>query len=174
MEEKKGKIDRILGIYSKLANGEIVKKAEEAVIYDVNERSIQRDIDDIRNFLVSDAENTGVLNSIIYDREKKGYRLEQVYGMKLTNSEVLAVCKILLDSRAFTKNEMEEVLGKLISCCVPEQNQKLVRDLIINEEFHYVEPRHRIKFIDKLWEWGRQSVNAIISRLTITGQKIKK
>lgn len=155
MEEKKGKIDRILGIYSKLANGEIVKKAEEAVIYDVNERSIQRDIDDIRNFLVSDAENTGVLNSIIYDREKKGYRLEQVYGMKLTNSEVLAVCKILLDSRAFTKNEMEEVLGKLISCCVPEQNQKLVRDLIINEEFHYVEPRHRIKFIDKLWELGQ-------------------
>lgn len=155
MEEKKGKIDRILGIYSKLANGEIVKKAEEAVIYDVNERSIQRDIDDIRNFLVSDAENTGVLNLIIYDREKKGYRLEQVYGMKLTNSEVLAVCKILLDSRAFTKNEMEEILGKLISCCVPEHNQKLVRDLIINEEFHYVEPRHRTKFIDKLWELGQ-------------------
>ena len=155
MEEKKGKIDRILGIYSKLANGEIVKKAEEAVIYDVNERSIQRDIDDIRNFLVSDAENTGVLNSIIYDREKKGYRLEQVYGMKLTNSEVLAVCKILLDSRAFTKIEMEEILGKLISCCVPEQNQKLVRDLIINEEFHYVEPKHRTKFIDKLWELGQ-------------------
>ena len=75
--------------------------------------------------------------------------------MKLTNSEVLAVCKILLDSRAFTKKEMEEILGKLISCCAPEQNQKLVKDLIINEEFHYVEPRHRTKFIDKLWELGQ-------------------
>lgn len=155
MEEKKGKIDRILGIYSKFINGEIVKKDEEALFYDVNERSIQRDIDDIRNYLVSEVENTGVLNSIIYDRKKKGYRLEQVYGMKLTNSEVLAVCKILLDSRAFTKKEMEEILGKLISCCVPEQNQKLVKDLIINEEFHYVEPRHRTKFIDKLWELGQ-------------------
>ena len=62
MEEKKGKIDRILGIYSKFINGEIVKKDEEALFYDVNERSIQRDIDDIRNYLVSEVENTGVLN----------------------------------------------------------------------------------------------------------------
>ena len=30
--------------------------------------------------------------------------------MRLTNSEVLALCKILLDSRAFTKHEMVEML----------------------------------------------------------------
>ena len=47
MKEKKGKIDRILGIYSKFVRGEVVRKNEEALIYDVNERSIQRDIDDI-------------------------------------------------------------------------------------------------------------------------------
>ena len=40
------------------------------------------------------------------------------------NSEVLAVCKILLESRAFTKKEMKEILDKLISCCVPEANQR--------------------------------------------------
>ena len=78
MKEKKGKTDRVLGIYSKLINGEVVRKDEEALIYDVNERTIQRDIDDIRDFLVSDAQNTGVLNSIIYDWQKKGYRLEKV------------------------------------------------------------------------------------------------
>ena len=82
MKEKKGKIDRILGIYSKLVRGELVKKDEEALFYNVNERSIQRDIDDIRNFFVSDAENTGVLNTIIYDWQKKGYRLEKVPGKK--------------------------------------------------------------------------------------------
>lgn len=155
MEDKRGKIDRILGIYSKLVNGGIVQKAEEAVNYQVNERSIQRDIDDIRNYLDLDAENTGSINTVIYDREKKGYRMEKVYGMKLTNSEVLAVCKILLDSRAFTKTEMVEILGKLISCCVPERNQRLVKDLISNEEFHYVEPRHRTIFIDKMWDIGQ-------------------
>ena len=55
-----------------------MKKDEEALIYDVNERTIQRDIDDIRDFLVSDAENTGVLKSIVYDWQKKGYRLEKI------------------------------------------------------------------------------------------------
>ena len=45
------KIQRVLGIYTKLNNGQLVNKAEEAMRFGVNERSIQRDIDDIRIFL---------------------------------------------------------------------------------------------------------------------------
>ena len=71
-----------------------------------------------------------------------------------TNSEILAICKILLDSRAFTKKEMKDILDRLISCCAPEANQQVVGDLIRNEAFHYVEPRHRTVFIDLLWEIG--------------------
>lgn len=154
-ELKNYKIERVLGIYTKLMTGCLVNKAEEAQNYGVNERSIQRDIDDIRNFLELDSENTGFINSVIYDRIDRGYRLEQIYKMKLTNSEVLALCKILLDSRAFTKKEMTDMLDKLISCCVPKDNQKLVTDLISNEEFHYVEPRHKKQFIDAMWDIGQ-------------------
>lgn len=50
-----------------------------------------------------DAENAGSINSVIYDRYDKGYRLEQIYRLKFTNSEVLALSKILWNSRAFTK-----------------------------------------------------------------------
>ena len=153
-EEKNNKIERVLGIYTRLLNGSVVKKAEEAVNYGVNERTIQRDIDDIRNYLELDGERVGCINNVIYDRVRKGYRLEQVCRMKLSNSEVLALCKILLDSRAFTKTEMTEMLDRLISCCVPETNQRMVKELIRNEEFHYVEPRHRTVFMDKLWEIG--------------------
>lgn len=152
---KSDKIERVLGIYTKLMNGYLVSKAEEAVNYGVNERSIQRDIDDIRNYLEADAERVGCINSVIYDRFGKGYRLEQIYKMKFSNSEVLALCKILLDSRAFTKTEMTGMLDKLISCCVPKNNQKLVTDLIGNEAFHYVEPRHKTKFIDTMWDIGQ-------------------
>lgn len=154
-EIKEDKISRVLQIYAKLSDGYVVNKAEEAQRYGVNERSIQRDIDDIRNFLDTDSERTGVVNSIIYDRQEKGYRLETLYKIRLKNSEVLALCKILLDSRAFTKNEMVEMLDKLITCCVPKSNQKVVKDLIINEEFHYVEPRHKSKFLEKMWEIGQ-------------------
>ena len=160
MEEfKNDKIERVLAIYTKFLNGKIVNKAQEATAYGVNERSIQRDVDDIRNFLELDIEGSGIVNSVVYDRTQKGYRMESVYKAKLTNPEVLAICMILLDSRAFTKNEMSQMLGKLIDCCVPQSNQKLVRELISNEEFHYVEPRHHSIFIDRMWEIGQAVKN---------------
>lgn len=152
---KNDKTARVLSIYTKLMNGYTINKTEEAQKCGVNERSIQRDIDDIRNFLENNTVDTGYINSVIYDRSEKGYRLEQVYKIKLSNSEVLAVCKILLESRALTKIEMKSILDKLISCCVPESNKKLVTDLIKNEEFHYVEPRHKTVFIDTMWDIGQ-------------------
>lgn len=154
-EVKGDQIGRVLKIYSKLSAGYVVNKAEEAELYGVNERSIQRDIDHIRSFLDEEAERTGIVNTIVYDRIKKGYRLETLYKIRLQNSEVLALCKILLDSRAFVKEEMVEMLDKLITCCVPEINQKRVKDLIRNEEFHYVEPQHKTRFIEQMWDLGQ-------------------
>lgn len=161
MEELKGdKIQRVLQLYAKLSDGYVINKSEEAQNYGVNERSIQRDIDDIRCFLDADSERTGIINSVIYDRVEKGYRLETLYKIRLTNSEVLALCKILLDSRAFTKEEMIGMLDKLITCCVPKNNQSLVQELIRNEEFHYVELRHKSEFIDRLWDIGQAIRNS--------------
>ena len=135
-------------------DGNIVRKSEEALRYGVNERSIQRDIDDIRSYLEYESEDDGFINEIIYDRIDKGFRLQQIYRLKFTNSEILAISKILLDSRAFTKKEMEMLLKKLVACCVPEQNRRLINELIRNEEFHYVEPRHKTRFIETIWEIG--------------------
>lgn len=155
---KNNQISRVLQLYAKLSDGYVVNKAEEAARYGVNERSIQRDIDHIRKFLDEDSERTGIVNSIVYDRMAKGYKLETLYKIRLQNSEVLALCKILLDSRAFTKDEMVEMLDKLITCCVPKINQQRVKDLIRNEEYHYVEPRHKTKFINTMWDLG-QAIN---------------
>ena len=149
------KIERVLGLYTKLINGSVVNKAEEAANYNVNERSIQRDIDNIRNYMDLQGAADGIINSVIYDRQAKGYRLEQIYKLKFTNPEILAICKILLDSRAFTKKEMAAMLAKLIESCVPVENQKLVKELIMNEEFHYIEPRHSCVFVDQMWDIGQ-------------------
>lgn len=155
----KDKVKRVLDIYTKLMNGYTVNKVREAENYGVNLRTIQRDIDDIRSFLAYEAAEAGVGNDIIYDRLEKGYRLEKIYKMKFSNSEVLAICKILLDSRAFTKKEMEQMLDKLIECCVPESNKLMVKNMIQNEEFHYIEPQHKKVFIDKLWTIGQAIQN---------------
>lgn len=156
MEEnvRNDKMKRVLDIYTKLLNGTIINKAQEAQEYQVNKRSIQRDIDEIRAYLASEATSKGYTNAVEYDRQKNGYRMERLYDSKLSNGEVLALCKILLDSRAFPKDDMEAILDKLINNCVPEANQIVVKELIRNETFHYIEPRHKTHFIDKMWNLG--------------------
>ena len=153
--EKNRKMDRVLDLYTKLLSGAVINKEEEAKAYGVNERSIQRDIDDIRSYLETAGMNTGQMNTVIYDRNSRGYRLEKDSRLMLKNSEILAVCKILLDSRAFTRAEMTDIVDRMVACCVPTDNRKLVEDLVRNEEFHYVEPRHKTDFLDTMWEIGQ-------------------
>ncbi len=151
---RNNKVKRVLGIYTKLLEGDFIYKEKEAQRYGVNKRSIQRDIDDIRNFLESDLEKHGCINPIVYDRKENGYRMKQIWDSKFTNSEILAVCKILLDSRAFIKKEMETLLKKLISCGVPKDKQIWIEDLIKNEFFHYVELHHKKSFMNEMWNIG--------------------
>jgi len=149
------KSSRLLKIYSKLVKGYIVNKREEADNFNVDERTIQRDIASIKDYMCSDTASNGIINSIVYDKEAGGYRMESSYQGTLSNSETLAVCKILLDSRAFPKDEMQAILDKLISCCVPKENRQPVKELIGNEEHHYIELRHKTNFLDTLWDLGQ-------------------
>ena len=72
----------------------------------------------------------------------------------MTNSEILAVCKILLDSRAFLKSEMTSIIDKLIKQCIPKESYLKVSKLIENEKFHYMELQHKKEFLENLWEIG--------------------
>lgn len=153
--QKNDKIERVLRIYTKLLNGSLVNKAEEALRYGVNERSIQRDMDDIRNFLALEQAANGCIYSIVYNRVKKGYQMQKIQQTQFSNGELLAMCKLLLGSKAFSKNELNELLEKVISHCNSQNDQKLLKALISNEVFHYVEPQHKTNFIDTLWELGK-------------------
>lgn len=166
-----GKNDRILDIYTRLLNGEVMNKTEAACCYGVNERTIQRDLDDIRNFFAVRRSGCGEENELIYDREAKGYRLEEKKPRRLSNGEILAVCKILLDSRALTKVEMDQILEKLVSACAPREDLNLVRDLISNEAFHYVEPQHHKMFMDKMWMIGKAIHENRVIEVTYTKRK---
>lgn len=157
MTPKLSKNNRTLDLYTRLCKGKVINKSEEAQRFGVDERSIQRDIDDIRSFLddcaVTDSTDT---RKIIYDRTKKGFIMTGNESALMDNSEILAVSKILLESRAFTKKEITAILDKLVLGCVPRKNMKLVSDLIANEKYHYVELHHKSCIKDKLWEIGNE------------------
>lgn len=148
------KNERILDLYERLCADRTLTKAEEALRFGIDERSVQRDIDDIRAFLAERNIAKGENRQIIYDRQQKGFRLVGSPSPLMTNSEILAVSKILLESRAFTKEEMSVILNKLVAGCVPLENIKLVSALVSNELFHYVELTHPAGIQDKLWEIG--------------------
>lgn len=141
-------------MYIRFCEGKVINKAEEAFRFGVDERSIQRDIDDIRAFLEERNISVGDTRQIEYDRAKKGFLMTGAEPSMMTNSEILAVSKILLESRAFTKREMKVILDKLVEGCVPLKNMKLVSELIANEKYHYVELHHKEYIQDKLWSIG--------------------
>lgn len=145
------KISRILDIYTKLIDGKVVSKQEIADRYGVSNRSVQRDFEDIRLFLNNQSVENGYEDELIYDYQSKGYKLEYVERMKFSNAEILAVSKILLGCRAFTKDKIKEILDKLVGSCVPEVNKQIVGDMLRNEMYHYIPPRHNSEFLDKLW-----------------------
>lgn len=151
---KESKNHRTLDMYVRLCEGRIIYKNEEARRFGVDERSIQRDIDDIRSFLDDGRAKDSDQRQIVYDRAKKGFLMVGEEPSTMTNSEILAVSKILLESRAFTKRELNTILDKLVEDCVPLKNMKLVSDLIANEKYHYVELNHKEYIQDKLWEIG--------------------
>lgn len=145
------KSSRLLVIYSRLVSGETVSKAELSEQYHVSERSIQRDMESLRCFIA----NQSLSQDVVYDYKLRGYRLVNNLPKGLSNSEVLAVCKILLESRSMRRDEMLPILDKLIDCAVPEKNRRSVAELIANEKHHYIEPHHGKSVLDGLWEMGQ-------------------
>ena len=175
MSDKYSKNSRTLDLYVRLCEGKLINKSEEAERFGVDERSIQRDIDDIRAFLSErTSEHSADNREIVYSRTKKGFLMTGIEDSIMSNSEILAVSKILLESRAFTKCEIENILSKMIAGCVPYKNMKLVSELIGNEQYHYVELHHKSKIQDKLWELGTEIKQCNILEITYQKQVASK
>ena len=144
---------RILEMYLRMLDGEVLVKAEEAERYGIHPRSIQRDLDGLRVFLAGQGRE-GYTQNLKYDRKRKGYVL---IGSKkdLTQEEALALSKILLESRAFTKKEMESLVDKVIRSGVPRDLIEPVLQLVNNEKQNYEElQNHDDSILAKIWQLG--------------------
>lgn len=142
---------RLLCMYSRLLDGKTLRKRELAEEFGIALRSVQRDLESLRIFFAEEM----LGREILYDPKERGYRLSHASQRGLTDSEILAVCKILLESRSMCREEMMPILDKLVECCVPDSSRKAVTSLLANERHHYVEPRHGKSILDGLWEIGQ-------------------
>lgn len=146
-QEKETQIHRILSMYDRLKNGEMIVKKVEAARYQVSEKSIQRDIDSIRAFLETEKNN----EYVDYNRSKNAYILETNHTTWLTNEEIFAIMKVLIESRAFPKHEMDSILEKLIYH-TRKEDQTITKQMLSNERHLYVELNHKKDLLDNLWQ----------------------
>lgn len=148
MCKKEGK-NRVLTIYNMLINNKTVNKSEMSMKFKVNEKTIRRDIAEIKNFFYENIDEFGEI-SIDYSRREKGYILNEM-NSKCNEKEVLLLIKILLGSRGLCKKEVNGIIEKLIFN-LEKKEKGIVRELIGNELRNYVSPKHSKELILMIWD----------------------
>ena len=150
--DSNSKSGRILELYQMFLMGKVINKQEMADYYGVNARSIQRDIETIRDFLADQVTQQGVVRGIEYDGKAKGYKLVAQEVNLFSEGEMLAICKILIESKAFSKVEMTSLLNRLLNLAFSQKDKEQIEWYISNELFHYSDPAHPSVNTQHLWD----------------------
>jgi predicted DNA-binding transcriptional regulator YafY len=159
---------RLLSIYERLNKGEAIEKAQLADSFGVTQKTIQRDIDDLRAYL-AETHMTENEVAIKYDKTRNVYYLARFEREWLTNEEVMALCKILLESRAFCKEELNGLISKLLTQVVPNDRKK-IESMIRNDLHPYVPLQHKKHLFSILWELSQFITNNEIIQFDYTRQ----
>lgn len=148
MERFKSEV--LLYIYNKLLEGKVVKKNDVVEKFNINERTFYRYIGDIKGF-IENTDNELIGEEFLSDRKKGGYVLRGRREKNLNEKEVLAISKVLLESRGFVKTEITSMLDKILQNCISEDKNN-IKMIIGNELINYVSPKHNKKLLDRLWQ----------------------
>lgn len=145
MDYKADKSYRLLRMNEQLARGEVLRKESLTSAFNVTPKTVQRDLESLRIYIFENGEG-----DLRYDRKYDCYRLERTSGGQLTEKEIFAVSKILIESRAFNKEEFDELIRKLLLQLSPEQRLP-IEARIGNERVNYLPLKHGKPLIDTLW-----------------------
>lgn len=160
MDFKGSKAFRLLNMYERLNQGEALCKERLADDFGISLKTVQRDIDDLRAYL-SEMHITERDASIRYDRSRNCYFMVRLEREWLTNEEAVALCKILLESRAFRKDELSGLIEKLILQISPA-DRRVAEQIIRSEFYNYTPLRHNQKLLSPIW-----ALSMCITRLAV-------
>lgn len=141
---------RLLDLYQTLLAGATVSKATFAQKYEVNLRTIQRDLADIRDFIT-----TNQLDLVLkYQADTKEYHFEGS-NMSFGKADILALIKILLASRAFNSTETTKMCRLLLALLPTDEEKNELTRIIKNELSNYVPLQHKKVLLSPLWDFSR-------------------
>lgn len=163
---------RLLNIYERLNKGEEIVKESLANEFGVSNKTIQRDIDDLRAY-IAETHIDELDTSIRYDKSKNCYYLVRLEREWMTNEEALAMCKILLESRAFNKNELTQLIEKLIMQISPA-DRHIAQQIIKSELFNYIPLQHNQALLTPIWELSKYITEQRVISFNYTRQDGRK
>lgn len=142
------KKSRVLEIFYRAFRGESISVKKIANEYQVSTKSISRDISEIKNFLSDNRDLVGNAE-FEYSYKDKSYHLK--FDDFLLSKELNGILKVLIGSRAFSQEELLDVVSKLKKF-VTYQDRTMMENLIRKEIYHYKEVgRDCDSVIDHLW-----------------------
>ena len=140
---------RLLEIFFRSLRGEDLSVKKLAAEYGVSTKSVSRDIGDLKAFLADHRELVGN-TELEYSSQEKCYRLYM--DEFLTNKELFALVEVMIGARAFSKEELLTLTGKLKKFTTTEDRPKL-DELIRKELYHYAEVKHDCESVQEtLWK----------------------
>ncbi|WP_054768397.1 helix-turn-helix transcriptional regulator [Lysinibacillus parviboronicapiens] len=146
VDSQQNKGYRVISMFDRLMDGQGINKKQEAFTHNVGEKTIQRDLDQIRAYI----EQAKLDCHLAYVRTENVYKLTNTGKKILSKEQVLAIVKILIESRALLKTEMSDIIDKLISI-VAADKQEFIHNIILNEKHLYVDLNHKKSLLHLIW-----------------------
>jgi predicted DNA-binding transcriptional regulator YafY len=114
-QTKTDKTTRVLMLYHRLLNGQYIDKITFSLDHGINERTFDRDIEDVRLFL-SDSFSA---SELVFDKETCSYYLTGDKPKYLDRMDAVIIGKILLSGNALRQDEADGLLHALFSAVAP-------------------------------------------------------
>ena len=148
--ERTDQISRILLLFYNLSKGGHIDKTLFSIENNITERSFDRDIENIRNFLCEIHAN----HELIFKRDCNSYCLTNCQDKNISALEISAFFDILLSSRAFRSDEMDGCINTLCRL-IPAGERTQVLELLHNGLENYVGSRHNKAILKLHWDLGQ-------------------
>ncbi len=137
--------ERILTTFIRLYFGEYLTKQQLMDDYGASAKSIQRDLSFLKDFFST---QDYIIGELEYNHSTRQNHLNR--KSRFNKQEILVISKILLENRAFNKDENNSLLEGLLAL-LSKNDQKEIERIIASEKLNYAPLTDHQERIEKVW-----------------------
>lgn len=141
---------RLLSFFERFCQGDVLYKRIEADRFFVDEKTIQRDFEDLRDYLQRFQSNERI-SGLSFDRPRHGYIFKRNDSYWLNSRDILLLLKLLLGSQFLAIEELDTLWRKLLTHCSKEERFTLEELLKYEKSFYSSNIKNRELTI-QLWQ----------------------